>query len=70
MPRKERVIESYIHEETLKDLVISHHLYTLGRVKDTEEVIKLEISLPNAEGVRTLRYMFIEEHEAQIILHN
>lgn len=55
MPLPRREIESYIHDDTLKNLVIAHWLSN-GFIADKDDVLDLSISLPNQEGVRTLRY--------------
>lgn len=50
-----RDIECYLNDQTLKDLV-AVHLQTMSLIKSSEEVIDLTISLPNSEGVRTIRF--------------
>lgn len=52
---KNRQIESYINDQTLKDLLISHWLMN-GFVGGKEEVLDLDVSPPNEQGVRTLKY--------------
>lgn len=64
MQKKE--IESYIHDDTLKSLVISHWLMN-GIVGQKEDVLDLSISLPNSEGVRTLTYNIVPD--VQVINH-
>lgn len=55
MPER-RELESYIHVETLKALVVANWLNVNHIVKYTEEVTSLTMSIPNADGVITLRF--------------
>lgn len=71
MQRKERTIEVPIHDGTLTDLLVSHYLRTFANFKleDGEEVINLTLGTPDKHGVRKISFMFIQEHEAQTIVH-
>jgi len=69
--RTERNVEIPIHNGTLTDLLVSHYLRTFANFKleDGEEVIKLELSAPDKQGVRKISFMFIEEREVEVIRH-
>ena len=69
MPRPIRTLESYIHNETLKDLLAAH-LYAVCHVNDDEEVLDLTFGEPNADGVRVLSYKIIKNKEAELIIHS
>lgn len=66
--RKIRTMESYIHDETLKDL-IAVYLYTARRINDEESILEVNLSTPDSTGVRTITYKFIEDREAELIVH-
>lgn len=68
LPREERTIELPLHDEVLTDLVTSH-LYAIGVLKDVEDVIKIKFGEPNSKGIRKLNFTFIEEREAEVIVH-
>lgn len=59
--------ESYIHDGTLRDLIIANWLIVNGVVKHGEDVTDLTISAPNDNGVRTIR--FRTEPDIQVIYH-
>lgn len=67
--RVERTVESFIHDGTLTDLLVANYLRPFAQLRDVEEVIKLEMTPPDKDGVRTIKFMFIEEREATIIRH-
>lgn len=66
--RQERTIEVPLNDGTLKDLV-AQHLDAIGIIRGNEEIIRMDISQPNCADIRTVRFMFIEEREPQIIIH-
>ena len=68
MPRV-RNQESYIHDETLKDLIAAH-LYATTLLNDNEEVLSLTIGLPNADGIRPIQYTYIKNKEVELIVHS
>lgn len=61
-----RELEVPLHEETLKDL-ISVHLQAMCLVRSSEEVSNLTISVPNKDGVLTIRFNL--EPDIQTIYH-
>lgn len=61
-----RTIECYLNNQTMKDLV-ALHLYEMKVIKNTEEVVDVEWTLPNKQGIRKLRVKF--QPEVQIIYH-
>lgn len=69
LPRKERVIELPLPDSILQDLVASH-LYAINMVKeDREGIIKVEVSCPDKNGMRKVKFMFIEEREPKVIVY-
>lgn len=68
--RVERKVDVPIHNGTLTDLLVSNYLRTFANFKleDNEEVIKLELTAPDKDGVRMIRFMFIEEREAEVLV--
>lgn len=69
LPRKERTIELPLPDKILQDLVASH-LYAINMVKeDREDIIKVEVSQPDKKGMRTVKFMFIEERDCEVIKH-
>jgi hypothetical protein len=62
MPRN---LETFINEQTIKDLIISH-LHNIGVFRDYEEVRDLELS-EVSEGLRKLTLRF--ERNIQVIHH-
>lgn len=69
MPRLIRDLECYLHDETLKD-IIAAHLYAVTMVRDDEEVLELLLGLPNADGVRPIRFKTIKHREVELIVHS
>lgn len=61
-----RQIECHLNNQTMKDLIAAH-LYSMGVIKDFEEIVDIEWSLPNKQGVRQLRVKF--QPEVQVIFH-
>ena len=53
-----REIESYIHDETLKDLIIANWLMVAGVIRYSEEVTHMAISDPDDKGIRKLTVRF------------
>lgn len=67
--RQIRDLECYINDNTLKDLIAAH-LYATTMVHDNEEVLELELGLPNSDGVRPIRFKLIEDGEVELIEHS
>lgn len=68
MQRTERKMWVPLNDGTLQDLVAAH-LGAIGILNDIDEVIKIEIGCPDKKGMRKISFMFIEEREAQVIVH-
>ncbi len=66
MPKPQREIECYLNNETLKDL-IAVYLSNVGVVRHNEEITDLELTMPDSNGIRTIRFKF--EPLTQIIHH-
>ena len=63
MPRE---LECWINNETVKDLIISH-LHRITVIRDYEEVVDIQVSAPDVEGLRKLIIRF--QPDTQIIHH-
>lgn len=62
-------MESYIHNETLKD-ILSAWLYSTTVVHDDEDILSISIGPPNKDGVRPLKYKTRKQREVELIVHS
>lgn len=65
---KEREMWVPLNDKTLQDL-IAQHLDAIGILKEKDNILKMDIGNPDSKGIRKISFMFIEEREAQVILH-
>jgi hypothetical protein len=65
----ERKMESYLHNDTIKNIVAAH-LYAMCRINDDEEVLDLTIGSPDRDGVCPIRYTVIQTREVELIVHS
>lgn len=68
LPRKERNMWVPLNDGTLQDL-IGAYLTSISVLKDTEEVLKMNIGEPDKKGIRKISFMFIEEQKAKTLVH-